>query len=80
MPLNMQMTALLEYPNLDNCVKPEYLLYYSRTHQKDRGHAGLSSLSPLFSVFNTSALSTAGYGILPSENTSQQVTPYDHYI
>jgi len=45
----------------------------------DGQRSGLSSLSPVFSVLITSALSTPGYGILPSEKISQQVTPYDHY-
>jgi len=38
------MTALLEYLNLDIYVKIEHLLYYTRTHQKDRGRAYQVSL------------------------------------
>ena len=48
------------------------------TYMSDGQRSGLSSLSPFFNVFITSALSTPGYGILPREKISQQVTPYDH--
>lgn len=44
------------------------------------GHSvGFSSRPPEERNFKTSWLLMPGYGARPRENTSQQVTPYDHY-
>ena len=52
-----------------------HFLLNTDAYISDGQRSGLSSLSPLFNVLITSALSTPGYGILPSEKISQQVTP-----
>ena len=53
--------------------------------QKSWEHAvlrGVSSLSPLSRSLTRERGPIPGllYGILPSENTSRQVTPYDHVL
>ena len=62
----------------ENMVILQYI-EFTQTYRLDGQRVGLSSLSPAFNVLITSELSTPGYGILPSEKISQQVTPYDHY-
>ena len=49
------------------------------THTLSLQNSGFGSRFPLSMYCNNSWFATAGYGVRPSVNTSQQVTPYDHY-
>ena len=55
-----------------------YVSKIRTTYNFSGQRTGFSSRFPSFKNVIISALSVPGYGILPSENTSQQVIPYDH--